>query len=702
MFDILFAVLGSGSFTFDDLVPPSTPAGTSHPVDEHRDSSRNFFRAVLETVIRKLSLSIANSFQLNTSLLVLSPSPLPQTTQLSARVYIRPQGLVVIPFATSSSLISLPSPSPSSSSSGSPSKVIAEPPPPLAPNTPLVLCPFGIQAKFTRWISHHEGVLRLKAADELRLSLSIWGASADKVGEAQHWALCRLDDNKEVIWPDCLCLMQAEVSAVTVTSQIPTFFPFPFDPKAFDDPLEVPATQAGEYVDALVKARERDRRERMERAVAAAQEQQRQQNIPVASPSDNPALSFANGVKPASSSPGDAAYSSTPAAVSSLSASSSTAIASIPTPMDIDTLHSVTWDAFDGVEGGLWADGAPDADMFEMGGLTDADFNFFDEPGPTSSLSAPPVPADITNFYTAGASPKLSVSGTPFAVHSSPADRFEGSPHTALSPFKTPKTPFSPFVEVEGDDNSSSPAQARSLNQGHPPRRFSVSIAQTPGSPNKWLAPSNNGFEPIVFGTSHMQADERYGFGNKFYLPTPESTADTHDSPSGPISQSKEPGWLKLPAKQRFSKSKRDSRAVKSGKRFLGRRRRPWTTAGESTELTWADSDISSNTSESDSEEEPLASKSLSRENQRATLEQSTGFILPLSLLGRALATKTEAEGSVKASSELHIERAKEMESTMAALCRQVVENPTLRRHCGVESPLNVGTRCGFIAYLFH
>jgi hypothetical protein len=623
--------------------------------------------------------------------------------QLSARVYVRPQGLVIIPSVSLNASSALRLPSPIQSPIGSPTRAVPEPSAPaLAPNTSLVLCPFGINAKFARWLTPQEDSLKLEAADELRVSLNIWGTAADQVCETQHWAACRLDDNKEAIWPAGLCLIQSEMP--DVKPQIPPFIPSPLDSGTHLESLDGPALQAGEYIDALVKVREKERRERMERAMAAAQEQQLQQNTPVSldrSPHSTTAFPTVNGIKtsPAASA-NETTYASTPLTIPVLSASSSTAAApaSVTTPMDMDVLNTSTWDAFDGGEGSVWADNPPDADLFEMGALTDADFSgFFDEPGSISALQAPAVPPEVSPFYATGPSPKFSVGGTPFAVHSSPADRFEGSPHTALSPFKTPKTPFSPFVEVEGDENFSSPAQAGSINLGPHLRRSSVSIAQTPASPSKWQISSGYGFEPVTFGLSHVQADERYGAGNKFYLPTPESVADEPDSPSASHHRSNKPRWLRPPLRQRFPpvKVKPQGRRAKSGKRSFGRQR-PWTALDEVAELSLADSELSS--SASDSDDERPATKSLTRVGQAAaTLERSADLAKPIALLRRALATKTEPTKGGEAASPVPLsERAKKLESTMTILAREVIENPTLRRHCGLNRPWPKDPYCRF------
>lgn len=188
-----------------------------------------------------------------------------------------------------------------------------------------------------------------------------------------------------------------------------------------------------------------------------------------------------------------------------------------------------------------------------MGGLTDDDFSFFDEPAPVSTL-----PTIYGGLQSSGPSPKFVdhfshlTGGTPFASIASPVSPFaHTSPHVhhspgimgfsfdshlpinALglgagtpcaqtmgpdtSPFKTPRTPYSPFVDVSDD---------------HDPYTFVPPTLSIAGTTATGLASSQRPsrasvFETVPFGASHAASDDKYDpRKGKFGLPSPEYDAN--------------------------------------------------------------------------------------------------------------------------------------------------------------------------------
>ncbi|KAK4055551.1 hypothetical protein OIV83_000097 [Microbotryomycetes sp. JL201] len=194
-----------------------------------------------------------------------------------------------------------------------------------------------------------------------------------------------------------------------------------------------------------------------------------------------------------------------------------------------------------------------------MMGLTDDDFSFFDEPAPLPvSLPMPTTSFDATaGIQSTDPSPRFvdhfSHLGGPqgFASAASPSSPFaHASPLAHTSPglqglnftfdsqnmlglgntptaiqhdlisHKTPRTPFSPFVELT--DEQQSPAFSVP----------SVSVAGTPAhAPSSSSRPIHQ-FEAINFGKSHAALDDKYNARKgKFALPSPESDNDTLPMP---------------------------------------------------------------------------------------------------------------------------------------------------------------------------
>ncbi|KAK4056626.1 hypothetical protein OIO90_002474 [Microbotryomycetes sp. JL221] len=211
-----------------------------------------------------------------------------------------------------------------------------------------------------------------------------------------------------------------------------------------------------------------------------------------------------------------------------------------------------------------------DFDDGMMMGLTDDDFSFFDEPAqiPVSMSTLPPSTtfdhsaglqsaetspkfvdhfshlSGQPNFVAHGGSPSspFAHSGSPLA-HASPGLNafnfsFDGgnnlmglgntpgsmqqlSVHDALN-HKTPRTPFSPFVELtEEQQQQHEESPAFSLH--------SVSVAGTPlGQASSHRA----NFDAVHFGTSHTALDDRYDpRKGKFGLPSPEWGSDAKALP---------------------------------------------------------------------------------------------------------------------------------------------------------------------------
>lgn len=193
-----------------------------------------------------------------------------------------------------------------------------------------------------------------------------------------------------------------------------------------------------------------------------------------------------------------------------------------------------------------------DFDDGMMMGLTDDDFSFFDDPPPL------PVSLPMNTFgglQSSGPSPKFvdhfsHLTGTtPFASAASPTSPFgHPSPHLhnhaspnlvhfgfdpaqnslglgstpapphgeGYSPFKTPRTPYSPFVEITDDHET--------------PAGFPAPTVSIAGTPANSLFPSfrrSGKFDAIHFGTSHALCDDKYDpRKGKFGLPSPDWERD--------------------------------------------------------------------------------------------------------------------------------------------------------------------------------
>ncbi|SCV70770.1 BQ2448_3532 [Microbotryum intermedium] len=214
-----------------------------------------------------------------------------------------------------------------------------------------------------------------------------------------------------------------------------------------------------------------------------------------------------------------------------------------------------------------------DFDDGMMMDLNDDDFSFFDDPAP---LPASLPLSTLNGLESAGPSPKfldhfshLGSGATPFAsvaspaspsfrvaspnVHSSPAVlnfNFESS-HNALglggttpralqlaeqSPFKTPRTPHTPYIEVVDEENDTEIFHGRAL------ATTTVSVAGTP-APNALALKKLTQFEAVPFGSSHATADDRYDpRKGKFGLPSP--AWDRDELPKTPNASSSGVPWL--------------------------------------------------------------------------------------------------------------------------------------------------------------
>ncbi|KAK4702730.1 hypothetical protein P7C70_g3492, partial [Phenoliferia sp. Uapishka_3] len=197
-----------------------------------------------------------------------------------------------------------------------------------------------------------------------------------------------------------------------------------------------------------------------------------------------------------------------------------------------------------------------DDGMGMMMGITDDDFSFFDDPTPVATISTNfggITSPNFTGLQSSGPSPKFVDhfshlnGGTPFASANSPISPFTQSyphlnhspgvsgyqydpqtPHmtgnalgigmgtpggSALvegSPFKTPRTPYSPFLELTEDPVS--------FHSG-------VSVAGTPavGLSSSQRPSRASPFDPIQFGASHSISDDKYDARKgKFGLPSPD------------------------------------------------------------------------------------------------------------------------------------------------------------------------------------
>ena len=230
---------------------------------------------------------------------------------------------------------------------------------------------------------------------------------------------------------------------------------------------------------------------------------------------------------------------------------------------DLAPIDNAYVDGFDWGEdfasGGMRNHLPQDFDDGMMMGLTDDDFSFFDDPTPLPPSSLPPFHSNAhhTGLQSSGPSPKFVDHFshlTPFASAVSPTSPFGASPHllqqgspnlllgfpfepphlggNALglggtpgslhmegSPFKTPRTPYSPFVELADEQQ----------DPYHPP---TLSIGATPAVGAQRLFRRASAFDPVPFGTSHALSDDKYDpRKGKFGLPSPDAEVDELDAP---------------------------------------------------------------------------------------------------------------------------------------------------------------------------
>lgn len=223
--------------------------------------------------------------------------------------------------------------------------------------------------------------------------------------------------------------------------------------------------------------------------------------------------------------------------------------------------------------GGIRSNLPNDFDDGMMMGLTDDDFSYFDDPAPlplpsNSTSTAMQLAASASSFgggglQSSGPSPKfvdhfshLANISTPFPSSASPTSPFanHASPQFQLSPnlggaafdspslssnalglglglglgttpgseLKTPKTPYSPFIERESDG----PIIAMGTN---PPVPFSAVGTPTTHPLPRCYLPSQ--FEPVAFRNNlHALLDDKYDpRKGKFGLPSPESDSAEED-----------------------------------------------------------------------------------------------------------------------------------------------------------------------------
>ena len=200
-----------------------------------------------------------------------------------------------------------------------------------------------------------------------------------------------------------------------------------------------------------------------------------------------------------------------------------------------------------------------------MMGLTDDDFSFFDDPvsmplslppARQGLLSEEPSPKFVDHFphlsdgnqFQPGSptSPFGHVSPQILAHPANPEMDHHASPNLLLgypfdptnnalglgsatpagagpdthSPFKTPRTPYTPFIELDEDSPAETPA-------GH-----ALSLAGTPAATlaarhRHGLPTPASRFQPVTFGKSHAKADAKYDpRRGKFGLPSPESESE--------------------------------------------------------------------------------------------------------------------------------------------------------------------------------
>jgi hypothetical protein len=210
---------------------------------------------------------------------------------------------------------------------------------------------------------------------------------------------------------------------------------------------------------------------------------------------------------------------------------------------------------------GIHASLPQDFDDGMMMGLTDDDFSFFDDPAPLPHAaplnfgglqSSGPSPKFVDHFsHLTGTTPFNSVPSptSPFGqsspnLHHSPGRSFAYDPpslgsnvlglggtpstnHADGSPFKTPRTPYSPFIELHDDESE----------HASPPVDLPSSALSIAGTPAASLASRSQRlslFQALRFGNSHTVSDSKYDpRRGKFGLPSPE--ADSNDFAPLPV-----------------------------------------------------------------------------------------------------------------------------------------------------------------------
>lgn len=248
-----------------------------------------------------------------------------------------------------------------------------------------------------------------------------------------------------------------------------------------------------------------------------------------------------------------AAISQTPISSSDLSTSKPTpqqVVATQPKAFDFgmdwmqDTSSNDYWGGFDDTFATKPIATKPsrinDYDMFDnmMGGLTEDDFNFFDDPSddpipsetPASFATAAPFDTMTPSSFPVGASPltfpspmydyptpQQSLISAPIngfsiqanAPSSHPTNStdypsvspgyhnlFEASPANMQSPVKTPATPFTPSV----DDGASPRAQSQSApHTGLPPSNYAAGVHPIPHTRLDGAKDSVDSFAPVPF-----------------------------------------------------------------------------------------------------------------------------------------------------------------------------------------------------------
>ncbi|KAM0788943.1 hypothetical protein ACM66B_003018 [Microbotryomycetes sp. NB124-2] len=430
-----------------------------------------------------------------------------------------------------------------------------------------------------------------------------------------------------------------------------------------------------------------------------------------------------------------ATYSSAPEVAMPLAAP----MASAP-PVD-NAFSDFDWgDDFSGtMNRGLRTSTNQEFDDGMMMGLTDDDFSFFDEPAPlpvslpmpstsfdTTTQSADPSPKFVDHFNhltgPQGFAATAASPSSPFA-HASPMAHvspglnglnFSFDSHNMLGlgntptaaqlevfSHKTPRTPFSPFVELT-DDQQESPAFSVS----------SVSVAGTPAHTVTSLRPVHN-FEAIQFGKSHAALDDKYDVRKgKFGLPSPEWDTDALPGSVGHVLRKKSLGNSNKPSIVLFSAvcdprvsaaMRLRSRKNRSGSKSIGKRQsllskrlvaKPWSLPKM---RSWISHDTLSETDGDDSDDDAMdgvestlfdgVDEGSSSDGLQAggpiaytfgaALLLLHGHLVPL-LAGKS----SDADTSSSASKSSLIAQESQLEQTIEVFSDQFLMNPDFRRDC--------------------